>query len=321
MSRATPARGASRGMPRDFLRGRLDQHRDEAKDSLRRLVAAPLSSLLTAAVIAIALALPAALQTLVETASGVAAGWDREASRISVFMGLDRDRASARELVGRIEGRADVIAVRLIPRDEALEEFREQSGLETALDSLEENPLPHTLVVQPTASSPGAISRLGEDLGRLDGVDRVRLDRAWLERLQALLATGERLALLLFGLLGVGVLLIVGNTIRLAIASRREEIAITQLIGATDAFIRRPFLYMGLWYGLFGGLLAVVLVNTGLLLLRAPVDHLAALYDSTFTLNWLPMDIAAATVGLGVLLGLAGAWFEVGRHLRATAPR
>lgn len=286
-----------------------------------RLLRAPLSTLFTTAVIAIALALPAALHTLVNAADRLSANWGSSAAEIAVYMepGLSSNRAE--RLAEELRGWPEINRVTLIDPDSALATFRERSGLDEVLDTLDENPLPHTAILQPDSEDPQVLTALRQRAAELDGVDQVRLDLEWLERLHAILELGRSVVQVLAVLLGLGVLLIVGNTIRLAIENRREEITITQLIGATDTFIRRPFLYMGIWYGLGGGLLAIVMVNGGMAVLHTPATELAALYDSSFRLGWLAAGDALRLLLIGAGLGLVGAWFEVGRHLRATAPR
>ncbi|MFO8155005.1 MAG: permease-like cell division protein FtsX [Pseudomonadota bacterium] len=317
---ATP-RGASRGLRREQLGGRLAQHRATARESLLRLLGSPLSSFFTAAVIAIALALPAALSTLVDAMDRLAAGWGASATEIAVYLDPAADEARAEALAEELDGRDTVAEVEFIHRAAAMASFRDRSGLGDVLDTLEENPLPHTLVLHPALEHPEALETLRAEVAALDDVDQARLDREWLERLHAILELGRQVVAVLAALLALGVLLIIGNTIRLAIENRREEITIIQLIGATDAFVRRPFLYTGIWFGLGGGLLAIVLVNVALGILHSPARDLASLYDSSFRLGWMAPGDAGLVLAAGAGLGLVGAWFEVGRHLRATAPR
>ncbi len=320
-SREGSPRGASRGLRREQLGGRLAQHRATARESLLRLLTTPLSSFFTAAVIAIALALPAALSSLVDAAERLAAGWGASATEIAVYLDPAADESRAEALAHELSEHANVAEVEFIHRSGAMATFRDRSGLGDVLDTLEENPLPHTLVLRPAGDDPEALEALRAEAAELDDVDQARLDREWLERLQAILELGHHVVGVLAALLALGVLLIIGNTIRLAIENRREEITIIQLIGATDAFVRRPFLYTGLWFGIAGGLLAIVLVNVALWVLHTPAQELAALYDSSFHLGWMDPRDAGLVLLAGGGLGLIGAWFEVGRHLRATAPR
>jgi cell division transport system permease protein len=171
------------------------------------------------------------------------------------------------------------------------------------------------------AADPGAVEALRDALVGLPEVEAVRLDSAWVARLHALIQLAREAALLLAALLATAVLLVVGNTLRLEIANRRSEIELMSLVGATQAFVRRPFLYAGVWYGLLGGALAAALATLALVLIQAPVSRLAALYGTEFHLAGLdPAALLALFLG-GPLLGLIGAWLAVGRHLAACAPR
>ena len=187
---------------------------------------------------------------------------------------------------------------------------------------MNENPLPAVLVVRPGEQhgAPAAARALLQRLAALPEVDSAQLDLAWLERLHAMVGLATRGVWLLAGILALGVLLIVGNTIRLGILNRREEIVITKLLGATDAFIRRPFVYGGMWYGLFGALIALVIVNGLLLSLGGPAQQLAALYHSGFRLELMSGQASVTLLIVSMMLGWAGAWLAVGRHLRRVEP-
>lgn len=289
--------------------------------SLGQLSRRPLSTLMTAAVLGIALALPAGLQVLLKNVQEVTAGWDG-ATHVSLFLRREVDATAAQELAGNLRADAAVAEVRFISADQALEEFRQLSGFGGALDALEENPMPHVLVVRPAASvaGPEAVEGLVARLRARETVDMAQLDMQWVKRLYALMEIGRRGVWVLASLLALAVLLVVGNTIRLAIQNRRDEIVVVKLVGATDAFIRRPFLYTGAWYGLMGGTIAWVLVEVALQLLRQPVHHLAGLYHSAFRLDGLGLATGSTLLALGTLLGLIGAGLAVGRHLREIEP-
>ncbi|HHO68085.1 MAG TPA: cell division protein FtsX [Gammaproteobacteria bacterium] len=297
----------------------LLRHVQVALASLGRLWRAPLASFMTAAVIGIALALPAGLYLLTGNLQRLSTYWDGNAS-ISLFLKHDVSDAQARKLGKRLEGWPEIASVKLITADQALAEFRELSGFGDALDSLDENPLPAVLAVRPTADDTGAASRLLERLRALDSVDIAQLDLQWVARFNAMVALAQRGIALIGLLLGLAVLLIVGNTIRLEIQNRRDEIQVTKLIGATDAFIRRPFLYTGLWYGLAGALLAWLLVELAFWQLAGPVQQLAGLYQSHFGLAAFSFTDTLALAATGTGLGLAGSWLAVGRHLGDIEP-
>ncbi len=289
--------------------------------TLGQLTRSPLGSVMTASVIGIALALPAGLYVLLENAQSMSRGWDGTA-QISLFLRSDVSDEDAARLAKRIGSMTQVSTTRVITREEALAEFQEMSGFGNALQALEANPLPSVIVVQPAAGHADAqgVQQLVDQLGSRAEVDIAQFDLQWVRRLYALMEIVQRGVLVLAGLLSLAVLLIVGNTIRLAIENRRDEIEIAKLVGATDAFIRRPFLYTGFWYGLLGGLLAMLLVGSSLELLREPVRQLALLYYSDFALLGLEGRASAVLVGTGALLGLGGSWVAVGRHLYSIEP-
>ena len=219
-----------------------------------RLSAQPLSALMTIAVIAIALALPAGLQLMVANGRALSGQWDG-AIEIAVYLKQDITPAAAGELADSLRDDPGLGSVRVIPADEALEEFRESSGFGAALDALTENPLPNLLLLTPADGhdSAEAVAALSDRLRKELPADIVQADTEWVARFHAMLDVVRRVVALAGAMLALGVVLIVGNTIRLDIQNRRDEIEVAKLIGATDGFIRRPFLYSGFWYGLFGG--------------------------------------------------------------------
>lgn len=290
--------------------------------SLGQLAHTPLSTLMTAAVVGISLSLPAGLYVLIGNVQRVSQGWGGTV-QVSLFLKPAVSDAAARALAGRLQARPGVARVRVITHAEALAEYRRLSGFGNVLDLFkDENPLPAVLVVQPDRmhSTPDTVAALVAQLRRLPEVDLARFDLAWLQRLYAILGIARRGVAILAALLALGVVLVVGNTIRLGIEGRRAEIEIAKLFGATDAFIRRPFLYNGLWYGALGGLIAWVLVTASLALLHDPVARLTALYSSRFELSGLGGEGSLELLLTGVLLGLGGSWLAVGRHLHAIEP-
>jgi cell division transport system permease protein len=318
----SPRNGRGPAFQRNFSpRAWLLRHAQVMLASLGRLSRVPLATLMTAAVIGIAIALPAGLDTLVSNVRALSGAWEGSAS-LSLFLKHTVDEDAAAALAKRIGSWPEVGTTRVIGRQEALAEFRRQSGFGEALDLLGENPLPVVILLQPSlaASSPDAAAALAKRLGKLPEVDLAQLDLQWVRRLHAMTHAAERGIWVLAGLLSLAVLLIVGNTIRLEINNRRQEIEINKLVGATNAFIRRPFLYDGLWYGVLGGLIAWLLVTVSLGLLQGPVAQLAGLYDSQFDLAGLGLGNSLVLLGGGGLLGLLGAWLAVGRHLAAIEP-
>ncbi|HHI76952.1 MAG TPA: cell division protein FtsX [Gammaproteobacteria bacterium] len=299
----------------------LLRHAQNALAALGRLARQPLATLMTAGVIGIAIALPSGLHLLIDNVRTLTGGWDGGSS-ISLFLVEDLDDRQAEKVRARIAQRPDVAEARLISREQALQEFRRRSGFGEALDLLDHNPLPAVVLVRPApdAASAEATGRLAKELEGFREIDMVRVDLQWVRRLEAITRTLERGIYLLAGLLSAAVLLIIGNTVRLEIQNRHSEIEVIKLVGGTDAFIRRPFLYEGLWYGLLGALIAIALVVGGLALMQGPVQRLAGLYQSDFSLDILTSGTLLAVLLGGPLLGLAGAWLAVNRHLARIQP-
>jgi cell division transport system permease protein len=306
-------------MPRAISRY-FELHLQNFVGAAGRLARQPLASLLTILVIAIALALPGGLRVLVSNATALSDSW-QGAADFTVYLAMDVDAARAAALAREIEARDDVGAVELISRDAALEEFRAQSGFGEALEALEGNPLPHTLVVRPASGISGDVETLAKQLDALPETELVQLDTAWVARLRAMLRLVTRLVDVASILLGIAVAIVVGNTIRLEIQNRAVEIEVTKLVGGTDAFIRRPFLYLGLCYGLGGALVATALVTVTLALVGPPVRNLAELYGSSFRLAGLSLRDAGTLLAGGAFLGWAGAGLATARHLRAIEPK
>ena len=303
------------------MTGWITRHISTSIGSLGRLFRQPLASLMIVLVIAVTLAIPAALNLVVKNAQSVSAGWDN-ALDFSVYLERNVSESDASNLASLIQQRADVETVRLITATDALVEFKTQSGFGEALDHLTDNPLPHTLVVRPSPANTGqSMILLQEELGNLPEADTVQVDTEWVQRFHAILDIVRRSIVIGASLLGIAIVIIIGNTIRLDIQNRREEIEVTKLIGASNAFVRRPFLWSGFWYGLFGGVLAVSLVHYGLYLLEQPVARLAGLYQSGIVVVSLSVTETLAVIGIGVLLGLLGSWFAAARHMRRIEPR
>ena len=293
----------------------FDHHAYSVVASLGRLLRRPWSTALTIGVMAVALALPLGLWLVLANVERFAG--DVQASRQrSIFLKQDTTPARVAELVASLDGRADVGALEHRTPEQGLEELRERSGLDEAIDALGENPLPHVLVVTPA----GDEALLAESLRTLPEAELVQHDAQWRQRLDGWLRFGGRVAWVLAALLGLGALLVVGNTVRLDIQSRREELGVLQLLGASDGFIRRPFLYLGAWYGLGAGLIALGLLAAAGAALRAPLAELAASYGSDFALaGCAPRQALLVVVGATVL-GWLGAGAVTGHFLRQTRP-
>lgn len=297
------------------------RHAQNAIGAIGTLSRNPVATALTVTVIGIALALPAALGVLVQSGRSLAGGW-ADVRDFSVYLapGVALDRAES--LAGELRANPAVASVRLIAAEAAAAELGKDPGFAGAMAALESNPLPHTLVVRPKEALDGAaLESLGAEVGRAPGVDLVKLDLQWVERLNAVLDFLRRLGLMIGGLLIAAVVIVVGNTIRLDIQNRSAEIEVAKLLGATDAFVRRPFLYLGLWYGVLGGLVAVLILLAGLWALGGPITRLAGLYGSSFELGGASGSSILAVLGGGILAGWGGAWMAVSRHLAAIQPK
>ena len=297
------------------------RHISTAAAAFGRLASQPFSSLMTILVIGVTLALPAAMHLVIKNAQSISASWDN-ALDFSVYLKAETSSDDAQRLADIIGQRADVAQVTLISAEDALADFREHSGFGEALDHLTVNPLPHTLVVRPSdVNTELSMGLLNEELGNLPQADFVQVDTEWVQRFHAILEIMQRAIAMGAGLLGAAIVVIIGNTIRLDIQSRREEIEVTKLIGASNAFVRRPFLYTGLWYGLGGGILALALVLYGLFALEGPVARLAGLYNSGFEVLALDFPESSMIIATGVALGLVGSWIAAARHMRRIEPR
>ena len=326
-----PAAPASETAPRSGARAQQTRfssrlrawgrhHRAMALDSLFRLVRYPLGNLLTMLAIAIALVLPAALWLTLDSAKLLDAELDESAS-LTVYLDMGIDAAQAARIEEAVSADGGGAQTRMISPEQGMADFQQSLGIDDTLAGLDDNPLPTSIVISPQDVEPAAMAELAERLEGVTGIDEVRVDLAWVERLRHLAALGRRVALALGVLFGFGVLLVVGNTIRLAVESRRREIEVVMLIGATHAFVRRPFLYSGAWYGAGGGLLALGLLALGNHWLSLPVAALAASYGASFTLPQLDVTGSTILLSCSILLGWLGAWLAVTRHLSSIRPR
>jgi cell division transport system permease protein len=269
---------------------------------------------------AVALSLPMGLALLLDNVERLGVSWQR-AAQISLFLQIDATEAQGQALRGDIAAMADVEEAEWISREQALEEFQQQSGLGEALKELPDNPLPGVIVVTPQEVDKVALEALRLRLAELPRVQQAQLDLLWVERLSAMLKLGERFVFGLTLLLVMALLLVIGNTIRLHIENRRVEIEVIKLVGGTDSYVRRPFLYMGALYGVGAGVFAWLLLAFGLNWLNDAVVNLAGLYGSNFGLDGVPVADGLSLLLGAVLLGYIGAWLAVARHLNELAPR
>ncbi|MFW5427555.1 MAG: permease-like cell division protein FtsX [Methylophagaceae bacterium] len=289
--------------------------------SLGRLWRQPVASLMTITVIGIALVLPAGLFVLSENMSSLSNRWD-SASQITLFLQKDVTPQQAQQLSDKLKSWPTIEQLHYQSAEQSLEEFRQLSGLGDVLDSLPSNPLPAIIIVDPAdaESEETTISQLVSQLNDLPQIEQAKLDMEWLQRFRSINKTVQRGVSILAILLSLSVVLAIGNTIRLAILSRESEIRVMKLVGATDRFIRRPFLYTGFWYGFLGGLFAWITLVLTMGLLSGPVNDLAGHYGSDFSLHWFGGFMFIILPFAGASLGIFGAWLAVGRHLHLIEP-
>jgi cell division transport system permease protein len=276
---------------------------------------------MTLLVLGIAIALPLGLHLLVNNLQQLSSQWDNGAS-ISVFLAENVDSNKIPPLIESLEKQPGIQEIRHITPQQAMKEFRQHSDMAAALDMLDSNPLPHVLQIYPADSNISAkkLQTFLDNLKKKPEIDLAMADLQWVERFQGITRIIQRVALVMAVLLALAVLLIIGNTIRLEIQGRKDEIEIIKLVGGSDAFVRRPFLYEGFWYGLLGSLIALGLVFVSAIALQSPIAHLAGLYHSNFRLSGLDLSTLASIPVISISLGVSGAWIAVHQHLVEIKP-
>lgn len=302
------------------VKGWSRHHKQTAREALQRLLLTPLPSLMTMAVLAIALALPGLMFVGLKNIHLLSGEWKGD-PRISLYLQTTLPDEAAEKFSQELLLRPDLAAVELVTKDQGLHDFQRISGFSDVLEFLDKNPLPAVVVIQPVDGSKAVLSQLQRELQALAEVDEAVLDMLWVERLASFVQLANRVVLVLGALLALSVLLVVGNTIRLFIENRKDEIQVAKLVGATDAWVKRPFIYTGFWFGLLGSVVAWLFVQVSLLLISEPVGQLAQLYQSGFELQGLDLLDSLILIIAGILLGLFGAKLAVGRHLREIEPQ
>ncbi|MBR7889631.1 permease-like cell division protein FtsX [Marinomonas sp. A79] len=296
----------------------LRQHQATLTESFMRLLSYPLASVMTVMVIAIALSLPGGLYVLLKNVHSVTDQWEQQ-SVITLYLFPELEDTQALALSHRLSAQADIASVEYISKEEGLRYFERSSGYEQIMSSLPENPLPIVLRVIPKAdvdvSTLPSLQALRDQLASQKEVDYAELDAQWLQRLANILSFGQRFVYALSVLLVVAVLLIVGNTIRMAVESRRNEVLVMKLVGATDAYIRRPFLYMGFWFGVLGGFFASLCILLLSWWVSSPAQRLIELYQSGLQLQTFNADEIVLCLTISAFVGVIGAWIAVSRHI------
>lgn len=293
----------------------LDHHRTAARLALRKLGAAPINSLLYLLAIGIALALPTGGQMLLANALSLA-GTTSALPQITIFMAASAERGMADEIESRLKNRSDLKRIQFLPREETLARMKANPGLREVIEVLPGNPFPDAFVLTATDDRPETMERLAVEFRQWPRVEHVQLDSAWVRRLDALLKLGRTVVLALGVLLGAGLIAISFSIIRMQVLTHRTEIEVSRLLGATDGFIRRPFLYYGLLLGLGGGIVAWLLVDAATLWLRAPLGELVRMYDLTLVLQTLGARDSTLLLLLAASLGWLGAMISMYQHLR-----
>jgi cell division transport system permease protein len=295
-------------------------HLDALRVTLARLAHAPVVTLLNIGVIGIALALPVGLYVALVNLQGLAHTLASD-PQLSVFLALDAGRPDADRIAARLKQHPGVREARFIPRDQALKELKTSTGLADVVDSLPQNPLPDAFVVMPKETAPPALEKLRDELRGWPRVTHVQLDTAWAQRLEAGLRFARLSVWLLATLFAFALVAVTFNTIRLQVLTRHDEIEVSKLIGATDPFIRRPFLYFGTLQGLAGGIAAWVIIWAGLQLLNRALMDLAQLYSTRIELLHLPLEDSLSLLVFSAGLGWFGSWLSVNQHLAGIEPR
>jgi cell division transport system permease protein len=286
----------------------------------RRMFASPLAGILNILVIGIALSLPAGMYVLLQNAQGLVAQLS-DTPQISLFMDTDAKAEDIDRLRKQLEQHPAINRVEFVARAQALEQLKQSTGLADVIGGLKQNPLPDAFIVYPKPSAAQSLDGLRIELAKLPKVELAQLDSEWAYKLEALLKFGRMMVLILASLLSLALVAITFNTIRLQILTQREEIEVSKLIGATNGFIRRPFLYFGATQGLLGGITAWLIISISLLLLNYQLGTLAQLYASQFTLHPLSLGDSLTLLLFSMYLGWLGAWLSVARHLSQIEPR
>ena len=288
--------------------------------SLGKIYSSPTTTIMTVAVIGITLSLPGGFYLFLKNINAISGDF-RSTTQITLYLDINLSEKKARALENYISTTTNVASTQFISRQASLQAFRETSGFGRSIDTLASNPLPHTIIVEPVSNADTfAVKNLLNALQALAEVKIAKLDTEWLERLYTILEIAKRSVAIVTILFSIAVLLIIGNTIRLDIQNRRQEIIVTKLIGATNAFIRRPFLYGGLWYGLLGGLMSWLIVEIGYLAIAGPLNRLNLLYQADLVLITFTFRDFIILVTSSTLLGLTGSWIAVARHLNQIEP-
>ncbi len=292
----------------------FSQHMQTLELVLRRFKTNKLSTLLICLAIGVTLALPSILYAVLDSANGLANNVKSE-SKISVFLTLNHDDAAVGNITTALKNEAQINRFKFVSKDNALKNLQAADANKDVLNSLQNNPLPDAFLIEPKQLDNDSITRLKSTLSKLDGVEEVIVDGAWLKRLNALLTLGQKALSIVAGLLAFALVAVIGNTLRMQILTQQAEIELSYLIGATKGFIRRPFLYAGALYGLLGGLFALLITFVSVGLFNQSLAPLAAEYQANFSLHLPSFSICLVICALALLLGIIAAYLAVSKSL------
>ena len=295
----------------------INHHAQALKLVLRRFKTNKLSTLLICLAIGVTLALPSILYVVLKSANGLANNVKSE-SQISVFMVANHSDGALESTTKALKKQAQINSFKFVSKEDALKDLQAASTNKELLNSLDKNPLPDVFLIEPKQLDNESIETLKSTLNKLDGVDEVIVDGAWLKRLNALLALGQKALIIVAALLAFAIVAVIGNTIRMQILTQQAEINLSQLIGATSSFIRRPFLYAGALYGLMGGLFALAITAIVIALLNQSLAPLTAEYQTNFVLHFPNLSVCLITCSLALLLGVIAAYFAVSKSPNQT---
>lgn len=321
MAELPKSSGARPAETKNALQHYLENHQKVAKSTLLQLLNQPLATAFTCFVIGIALVLPALLSVLLANIEDINKHWDGS-PQITLLLKKGVPSLDAGVLAERIAQKQSVISSQFIDNEQALADFKSRFEFTDAIEFLDENPLPHAIIVRlnSTLSAISDIEQLRDSLLTLPEIESALLDAAWVQRLQALTHMVERAVWLIATMLSLTVILVLGNTIRLAIENRKEEIIVVKLVGGTDPFVRRPFLYMGVLLGLGSSIVAWCFIHWVIYLLNEPIETLALSYQLEFSLSGLTFLSTLFLLIFGISLGWLSAWLAVRRHLDEIEP-
>lgn len=321
------SRSAQHQKPLNWLSSYLTCHIRDAFSSLGELYRQPFSSLMILLVIGISLALPLSFLVLLNNVTQFTDNLSGQA-QITLFLKMGSSKDTAEKLKQQLSGKNEISTINLVSPETALAELMKTLNIQDAIQILPSNPLPWVLVLGLSPNFQGAssvdntkqVEALLAELQAKPEVEKASLDLLWLKRLGAAIHLAQQFVIALSFLLSLVIVLVIGNTLRLYIENRREEIEIAKLIGATDAFVRRPFLYLGIWYGVLGALIAASIVAFLMFWLARAGKPLFVFYNTQMTWQNLDMSAAGLLLILGILLGFGAAWLSVFRHLNSLRP-